>query len=144
MIEQPSSIVAPTRAAPRGDELPRYGMGTAAIGNLYRAVDDAMAEATVAAALDAGIRYFDTAPHYGFGLAERRLGAALARLDPAGTCAVSTKVGRLLVPTDAGGERHGFVEADPFEPVFDYSADGVRRSFDASVARDVAMFLQHL
>jgi D-threo-aldose 1-dehydrogenase len=115
--------------------LPRFGVGTAAIGNLYRAIDDATAEAMVAAALDAGLHYFDTAPHYGFGLAERRLGAALARLDPAQACAVSTKVGRLLVPTDAKGERFGFVDADPFAPVFDYSADGVRRSFDASLAR---------
>ncbi|WP_156025830.1 aldo/keto reductase [Sphingomonas phyllosphaerae] len=120
---------------PTGDALPRFGMGTAAIGNLYRAIDDSTAEATVAAALDAGIRYFDTAPHYGFGLAERRLGAALARLDPARTCKISTKVGRLLAPTDAAGTRHGFVDADPFEPVFDYTADGVRRSFEASCAR---------
>nr|WP_294197204.1 aldo/keto reductase [uncultured Sphingomonas sp.] len=115
--------------------LPPFGMGTAAIGNLYRAIDDATAEATVTAAIDAGLRYFDTAPHYGFGLAERRLGAALARLDPAGECAISTKVGRLLEPTEATGERHGFVDADPFEPVFDYSADGIRRSFDASLTR---------
>ncbi|MEH3121443.1 MAG: aldo/keto reductase [Sphingomonas phyllosphaerae] len=120
---------------PAGDMVPRYGMGTAAIGNLYRAIDDATAEATVAAALEAGLRYFDTAPHYGFGLAERRLGAALARLDPQRNCLVSTKVGRLLSPTEAEGVRHGFVDADPFEPVFDYTADGVRRSFEASCAR---------
>lgn len=126
-----TSAATPDRAA----ALPRFGMGTAAIGNLYRAIDDATAAATVAAAYDAGLRYFDTAPHYGFGLAERRLGAALAQLDPAGACRVSTKVGRLLVPTDARGERHGFVDADPFEPCFDYSADGVRRSFEASCAR---------
>ncbi len=115
--------------------LPRFGMGTAAIGNLYRAVGDAEAFATVAAALDAGIAYFDTAPHYGFGLAERRLGAALARHERGAAAIVSTKVGRLLTPTDAGGTRHGFVDADPFEPVFDYTADGVRRAFDASRAR---------
>ncbi|MBB6503487.1 D-threo-aldose 1-dehydrogenase [Sphingomonas endophytica] len=118
-----------------GDVLPRFGMGTAAIGNLYRAIDDATADATVAAALDAGVRYFDTAPHYGFGLAERRLGAALAQRDPRRTCQISTKVGRLLTPTDAAGARHGFVDADPFEPVFDYTADGVARSFEASCAR---------
>ncbi len=118
-----------------GDALPRFGMGTAAIGNLYRAIDDATAEATVAAALAAGVRYFDTAPHYGFGLAERRLGAALARYDAARTSRISTKVGRLLAPTDAAGIRHGFVDADPFEPVFDYTADGIRRSFEASCAR---------
>ncbi|EZP51105.1 aldo/keto reductase [Sphingomonas sp. RIT328] len=115
--------------------LPRFGMGTAAIGNLYRAVGDDAALATVAAALAAGIGYFDTAPHYGFGLAERRLGAALAAHDPAGGARVSTKVGRRLVPCAAGGTRHGFVDADPFEPVFDYSAEGIRASFGDSLAR---------
>jgi D-threo-aldose 1-dehydrogenase len=111
--------------------LPRLGMGTAAIGNLYRAVSDEEAHATVTAALDAGIPFFDTAPHYGFGLAERRLGDALAGHD----AIVSTKVGRLLEPTSLRGTRHGFVDADPFEPVFDYSADGIRRSHEASLRR---------
>ena len=111
--------------------LPRLGMGTAAIGNLYRAVSDEEAQATVTAAFDAGIRYFDTAPHYGFGLAERRLGTALAGRD----AIISTKVGRLLAPTSERGTRHGFVDADPFEPVFDYSADGIRRSHEASLKR---------
>jgi D-threo-aldose 1-dehydrogenase len=113
----------------------RLGMGTAAIGNLYRAVSDAEAWATLAAAFAAGIRYFDTAPHYGFGLAERRLGAALATLDPDQEAIVSTKVGRLLVPTQAEGIRHGFVDADPFEPVFDYSGDAILRSLDGSRRR---------
>jgi len=115
--------------------LPHFGMGTAAIGNLYRAVDDVEASATVAAALDVGIRYFDTAPHYGFGLAERRLGTALAQHPRGAGAIVSTKVGRLLMPTAAGGTRHGFVDADPFEPMFDYTADGISRSFDASCRR---------
>lgn len=114
---------------------PTLGMGTAPIGNLYRVVEDGEARATLDAAWDAGIRYYDTAPHYGFGLAERRLGAMLAKRDPAGAAVVSTKVGRLLVPTDARGERHGFVDADPFEPVFDYGYDAVLRSFDGSRAR---------
>lgn len=114
-------------------ELPPLGMGTAAIGNLYRAMSDADAEATVHAALDAGIRYFDTAPHYGFGLAETRLGRAL---DGGRDVFVSTKVGRLLVPTeDRARERHAFVDALPYEPVFDYSRDGVRQSFEESLAR---------
>ncbi len=114
-------------------DLPRLGMGTAAIGNLYRAMTDAEAEATIHAALDAGIRYFDTAPHYGFGLAEERLGRGIgARAN----VLVSTKVGRLLVPTDdMARERHGFVDARPYEPRFDYSRDGVLRSLDGSLAR---------
>ena len=110
-------------------------MGTAAIGNLYQPISDAEARETVATAVASGIGYFDTAPHYGFGLAERRLGDALAEADPGGTAIISTKVGRRLVPTDLTGERHGFVDADPFEPVFDYSADAIRRSHDASLRR---------
>ncbi|MCI4591863.1 aldo/keto reductase [Sphingobium sp. BYY-5] len=110
-------------------------MGTAPVGNLYRIVDAAEARATLDAAWDAGIRYYDTAPHYGFGLAERRLGAMLSDRDRAGEAIVSTKVGRLLVPTDIGGERHGFVDADPFEPVFDYSHDAILQSFEGSCGR---------
>ncbi len=126
-------------------DLPRLGMGTAAIGNLYRSMTDAEADATVCAALDAGIRFFDTAPHYGFGLAEERLGRALgARAD----VLVSTKVGRLLVPTDDGRrERHGFVDARAYEPIFDYSSDAVLRSLDESLGRlgreRVDMLLAH-
>ncbi|MDN4632359.1 aldo/keto reductase [Sphingomonas sp. PsM26] len=116
--------------------LPPIGMGCAGIGNLYRRVDDAVATETVAAALAVGIRYFDVAPHYGFGLAETRLGVALAEHDPAGHALVSTKVGRLLEPTDSDAtERHGFVDAPALEPVFDYTHDGVLRSHAASLAR---------
>ena len=114
-------------------DLPRLGMGTAAIGNLYRAIRDADAEATIMAALDADIRYFDTAPHYGFGLAEERIGRGLFGCKDV---LVSTKVGRLLVPTkDVRRERHGFVDARPYEPHFDYSRDAVLRSLDGSLER---------
>nr|WP_298397865.1 aldo/keto reductase [Sphingobium sp.] len=115
--------------------IPHIGMGTAPIGNLYRVVSDDEARATLDAAWDAGIRYYDSAPHYGFGLAERRLGAMLAERDPAGEAVISTKVGRLLVLTDAQGERHGFVDADPYEPLFDYGYDAVLRSFEGSRER---------
>ncbi|WP_242183445.1 aldo/keto reductase [Sphingomonas sp. CARO-RG-8B-R24-01] len=117
-------------------DLPPIGMGCAGIGNLYRRVDDAVATDTVAAALDAGIGYFDVAPHYGFGLAESRLGAALAAHDPDARALVSTKVGRLLEPTGSTDhERHGFVDAPPLEPVFDYTRDAVLRSYSASRMR---------
>jgi len=116
--------------------VPDLGMGCAGIGNLYRAVDDAAAERTVHAALDAGISYFDVAPHYGFGLAEARLGRSLASHPRGAAALVSTKVGRLLRPTDSqAGERHGFVDAPPLEPVFDYTYDGVLRSVEASCTR---------
>jgi D-threo-aldose 1-dehydrogenase len=116
--------------------VPLLGMGTAGIGNLYAPVSAEVARATVEAAWTAGIRYFDTAPHYGFGLAERRLGEALAELDPQGQAILSTKVGRLLAPNASNArERHGFVDADPFEPVFDYSGEAVLRSHEGSLVR---------
>jgi D-threo-aldose 1-dehydrogenase len=126
---------APSSIRPAGEtiaRLPRLGFGGGSIGNLYAAISDGEARHTVEAALGAGVRYFDTAPHYGFGLSETRLGADLAGRDDV---MVSSKVGRLLVPTDATGERHGFVDAAPFEPVFDYGYDAVMRSWEQSRAR---------
>ncbi|MDQ2077220.1 aldo/keto reductase [Marinimicrobium sp. ABcell2] len=112
------------------------GFGSAPIGNLYRAVTESTASQAVHCALDSELDYFDTAPHYGFGLSETRLGAALKARHA--TPVLSTKVGRLLEPlaeqeTDA--VRHGFADAPKLEPVFDYSYDGVMRSFEASLAR---------
>jgi D-threo-aldose 1-dehydrogenase len=128
-------------------DFPRLGMGTAPLGNLYRAVTESEAQATLNAAWDAGIRYYDSAPHYGFGLAERRLGAMLAQRDATNEAILSTKVGRLLVPTDGQGARHGFVDADPFEPIFDYSGEAILRSFEASrqrIGRDrIDLLLAH-
>ncbi len=111
------------------------GFGGGAIGNLFHRIDDATARAAVDAALDTGVRYFDTAPHYGRGLSERRIGDALrARQD----VVVSTKVGRLLTPdptiTD-DSERDGFLSPMPFRATYDYSHDGILRSFEASLQR---------
>ena len=114
------------------------GFGAASIGNLYRAVPDDEARAVVTRAWEAGVRYFDTAPHYGFGLSEKRLGAALAELDPDGTAVVSTKVGRRLDPrpdADLTAVRQAFVSPEPFESVFDYSYDAVMRSYEDSRKR---------
>lgn len=112
--------------------LSRLGFGGAGIGNLYAAMSDASAAAIVSAAIEAGVGYFDTAPHYGFGLSETRLGAALAG-HPA---QISTKVGRRLeVVASPSRERHGFVDALPCEPVFDYTYDGVMATFEASCRR---------
>jgi D-threo-aldose 1-dehydrogenase len=114
------------------------GFGAASIGNLYKAVPDEQAEETVVAAWDAGIRYFDTAPHYGVGLAERRLGAVLSRY-PREEYVLSTKVGRLLVPDPDGADRtdinNGFDVPATTKRVWDFSADGVRRSLDESMQR---------
>ncbi|WP_294204439.1 aldo/keto reductase [uncultured Sphingomonas sp.] len=115
--------------------LPELGFGAAAMGNLYAAMDDAQAEATLDAALAAGFRYFDTAPHYGRGLSERRLGDALrGRQD----VIISTKVGRLMEPdatiTD-DRERDGFHTAMPFQARYDYTHDGILRSHEHSLQR---------
>lgn len=112
------------------------GLGGSALGNLYRAVSEVDARATVEAAWLAGVRYFDTAPHYGLGLSERRLGAALADR-PRSEFVVSTKVGRLLEPCDAGGDdlADGFAVPATHRRVWDFSADGVRRSLEASLTR---------
>ncbi|MFC0430197.1 aldo/keto reductase [Kutzneria buriramensis] len=116
-------------------EIRGLGFGGAPIGNLYAEVSDADARATVDAAWDAGVRYFDTAPHYGLGLSERRLGAALADR-PRDEFVLSTKVGRILEPRDGGGlDDAGFLVPATHRRVWDFSADGVRRSLDSSLER---------
>jgi D-threo-aldose 1-dehydrogenase len=126
---------APVTSAER---LGPLGFGAASIGNLYRRVSDEQADAALAAAWDGGIRYFDTAPHYGLGLSERRLGAFLASR-PRDEYVVSTKVGRVLDPNPdfAGGEddAHGFAVPDSSVRRFDPSEAGVRRSIEDSVDR---------
>lgn len=114
------------------------GAGCAQLGNLYTEMTDEQAEQTVRAAWDAGIRYFDTAPHYGLGLSERRLGRALAAY-PRDEYVLSTKVGRLLEPSpETAGTRdldHLFdVPADHLR-VYDLTRDGVLRSIEASLER---------
>lgn len=118
-------------------EVTPLGLGGAPLGNLYTAIDDEQAAATVDAAWDGGIRFFDTAPHYGLGLSERRLGAAL-RGRPRDEYVVSTKVGRLLVPNPGGAGRRDDdifdVPADRRRE-WDFSADGVRRCLEQSLDR---------
>lgn len=119
----------------------QLGFGTAPFGNLMSDVSDAAAHEAVAAALAGGVRYFDTAPFYGHGLAEHRLGAAL-RVAGRGGAVVSTKVGRLLRPTRAPVRSPGtFDNVLPFEIAFDYSYDGAMRSLEDSLQR---MGLSHV
>ncbi len=111
------------------------GFGGAPIGNLYQAVDDETAAAAVSASWRAGVRFFDTAPHYGLGLSERRLGRALAARPRAGYV-VSTKVGRVLAPRVGGGtDAEGFDVPATHRRIWDFSAEGVRRSLAASLER---------
>jgi D-threo-aldose 1-dehydrogenase len=122
----------------RGVPVSELGFGAAVIGNLYTEVSDDDAYGAVEAAWDGGVRYFDTAPHYGLGLSERRLGAALAG-HPRDAYALSTKVGRLLednpAPTGSDLAAGGFAVPDTLVRRFDFSRDGVRRSLDASLQR---------
>ena len=115
----------------------RLGFGAAGVGNLYRAVDDAPAQATVEAAWAGGVRYFDTAPHYGLGLSERRLGLAL-RGKPRDEFLVSTKVGRLLVPAtnpESARDDEGFDVPADLRRVWDPTEAGIRRSLEDSLDR---------
>ncbi|MFC5253282.1 aldo/keto reductase [Streptomyces nigrescens] len=135
--------VLPRRTLGRSDvAVTALGLGAAAIAGLFTPVDEDEAGAAVEAAWGAGIRYFDTAPHYGLGLSEHRLGAVL-RTKPRDAYTVSTKVGRLLVPTEGRGRAgdfeddlaHGFAVPATHHRRWDFSADGVRRSLEESLTR---------
>ena len=119
-----------------GLQLTTLGFGAAPIAGLYRAVDETTARATVDAAWEGGIRYFDTAPHYGLGLSERRLGEALHDR-PRDDVVVSSKVGRLLVPRTPPLARDDDMFDVPGDLTRrrDYSRDGVLRSLEASLER---------
>ena len=109
--------------------------GGAPIGGLYAPVSDEAAAGTLAAACAAGIRVLDTAPHYGAGLSERRIGEFLAGR-PRGEFTVCTKVGRRLVPADGDVQgAEGFYGTPPLTRIRDYSRDGVRRSLEESLGR---------
>lgn len=111
----------------------RMGLGTSGLGNLYDETSTKVASDTLEAAWNGGIRYFDTAPFYGHGLSERRVGDFL-RDKPRDEYVLSTKIGRLLRPGPAA-DPSDFVNPLPFKPVFDYSYDGVMRSFEDSQQR---------
>ena len=120
------------------ERLGPVGFGAAPIGNLYRPVSDAAARAALEAAWEGGIRYYDTAPHYGLGLSERRVGAFLGE-QPRAEFVVSTKVGRVLEPNPdfAGGDdlADGYAVPNALVRRFDPSEAGVRRSIEDSLER---------
>jgi D-threo-aldose 1-dehydrogenase len=131
---------APVRVGDTDLFAPRVGLGTAALGNFLQAMSDADAVAVISRALASGVRYIDTAPLYGHGLAEQRAGLAIATTPHAGL-AVSTKVGRLLrarAPRDETQYHDGisfYKEVPPVGPMWDFSYDGVRRSAEESLRR---------
>jgi D-threo-aldose 1-dehydrogenase len=117
-----------------GQHISRLSLGTAAFGGLYTSVSDQDCADTLITALDSGINFVDTAPHYGKGTAERRIGRALA--DRARSSFIlSTKVGRVLVPSTTDIDEY-FIDADnTVERKFDFSAQGVRQSLEESLTR---------
>ncbi len=110
------------------------GLGTAPLGGLFTSVTEEAAAQTIAAALEGGIRFFDTAPWYGFGRAEQRMGNRLRGAQE--SLVVSTKVGRLLEPcVHAPGDWPEWEDKLPFAPRHDYGYEGVHRSFEDSLTR---------
>ena len=119
----------------RGLEVTRMGFGGAPFGNLFTAIPEADVTDCLAAAHAAGIRYFDTAPLYGFGLSEKRYGANLSGYDR-DDIVISTKVGYSLVSRTSEDPSDGFfVDHPPLKSTFDYSADAVKRSLEGSLER---------
>ena len=130
----PNNAAASARPGPVGVELPALGFGAAPLGNLYTSVTDSQAFAAVQRGWDLGVRYFDTAPFYGYGMSEERLGRVLSGLERA-SFVLSTKVGRhiddapLTQPSADGFAVHGR------RAIFDYSREGVQRSVESSLTR---------
>jgi D-threo-aldose 1-dehydrogenase len=111
------------------------GLGGAPLGNLFRAMPDEDAVATIRHAVASGISYFDTAPHYGHGLSEHRFGVALREVARE-RFVLSTKVGRLLcADPHAARDQYGYVDVLPFVQRYDYSYDGTLRSLEDSLQR---------
>ncbi|RIK32114.1 MAG: pyridoxal 4-dehydrogenase, partial [Chloroflexi bacterium] len=116
-------------------QITQFGVGGTGFGNIYSAIEDQAAQETVDTAIQAGLIYFDTAPLYGFGLSEVRLGQALARYQR-DDYVISTKVGWRLVPLDEGqADESLFDRALPYRSVMDYSRDAILRSIDESLQR---------
>jgi D-threo-aldose 1-dehydrogenase len=136
MAEAVDSKVAQRRTiGRRGLQVTGLGLGTAPLGGLYSDLSDEQALATVAAAWEAGIRFFDTAPHYGHTKAEHRLGDALRRYQR-DQYVLSTKTGRHFVPrTTPYDGSEGWQDPLPFQAIYDYTHDGILRSFEDSQQR---------
>lgn len=119
-----------------GLQVTRIGLGCASVGGLYGDIPDEQAYAVVQQALDLGINLFDTAPLYGAGKSEIRIGEVLKGIDR-DSFVLCSKVGRVLEPIDATHDRSGDIFGDPppLKAVFDFSYDGVMRSFDESLQR---------
>ena len=119
----------------RNIEFTELGFGSAPLGNMHRVLSDEDCRATIQAALDCGVNYFDTAPQYGHGLSEMRIGAALVH-QPRDSFLLSTKIGRLLKPCPASEFDSGiFIDVPDLKIEFDYSYDGTMQSIEESLQR---------
>ena len=115
-------------------EITRLSLGTAPLAGLFKSVDISESDQLINTALESGINYFDTAPLYGHGLAEQRLGRILGKVSK--PFVLQTKVGRVLNWVEKADPVPWFPDADPhIQPVFDYSAEGIKRSFNESLER---------
>jgi D-threo-aldose 1-dehydrogenase len=110
------------------------GVGTGPLGNLYHEISDEDAASVLTSAWESGLRYFDTAPFYGLGLSETRVGAVLSQY-PRDEFVLSSKVGKLLQPAAPVAERYGFINPLPNDIEYDYSYDGIMRSVEGSLER---------
>ncbi|UHS62625.1 aldo/keto reductase [Agrobacterium vaccinii] len=128
--------VSDKRKLPRRDvDVTLIGLGCAQMGNLYRVTPYEESKGAFDTAWKHGIRYFDTAPFYGYTRSERRLGTMVTEHERA-DYTLSTKVGRVMVPDETvGPEEDAYIAPLPFRPVYDYSHDGILRSFEASQQR---------
>lgn len=130
-----ASLLAQRPLGRSGLKVTVASLGAGGLGNFFRRITNAEAADLVDTAWRAGIRYFDTAPFYGRGRSERRLGAYLGD-QPRNDFVLSTKVGRLMVPAPGGAQEDGiFYDPAPFDSVYDYSYDGVMRSHEMSLQR---------
>jgi D-threo-aldose 1-dehydrogenase len=128
--------ISETRTLPgRALDIGVFGLGCSQVGGLYRKVSAEEATQTLQAAWDRGIRYFDTAPFYGYSRSERRVGTVLAE-HPRNDFLLSTKVGRLLrADASVRNGDDGWADPLPFRPVYDYSYDAIMRSYEDSLQR---------
>lgn len=129
--------IAKSRIGQSDLSVTRLGFGCVPLGGLYKDISEDEAGATVRSALDLGINYFDTAPIYGFGKAETRLGRELTP-SKRGSIVVATKVGYTLVADSGKGDErvfHRFDNVPPLRPIFDYSYDGIMKTFESSLKR---------
>ena len=117
-----------------GLQIPEFGIGTSPFGGLFAAVSDSEVRGVIDTSMEMGLNYFDTAPHYGMGSAEERLGQHITHR-PRSTYVVSTKVGRLIVPSDNVDDPGWENSKKAVERVFDFSADGITRSLTESLER---------